>query len=68
MFTRNMFPLLQNVMCLSFIISQTFLALTKFVEKCTNIFNVKLVLLKSTIKYILIVHLFGIKDVNYNIF
>ena len=59
---------LQNVGCFSFVLSLTSLTLTKFIEKCTNIFNARLVLLKSIVKYILIVHLFGIKDVNYNIF
>jgi len=34
---------LQNVGCFSFILSLTSLTLTKFIEKCTNIYNIKLV-------------------------
>lgn len=47
----------------SFVISQTSQNLTRFTEKCINIYNIKLVLLNPP-QNVLIMHLFGITDVN----
>ena len=53
----------QNVDRSSFVLNQTYLTLTKFIEKCTNICNIKSVFLDPS-RSVFIVHLFGVLDVN----
>jgi hypothetical protein len=38
---RGIFPPFQNIWCFSFILSQFYLALTKFIEKYIDIYNTK---------------------------
>jgi hypothetical protein len=57
-------PPFQIIVHFIFVLSQTSLIFTMFIEK-TNIYNIKLVLL--TMKYVLIVHLFGIVDFFYKL-
>ena len=43
-------PTIANVSRFSFFLSQTYLILTQFIEKCTNTYDIKLVSLKPTMK------------------
>ena len=60
---KGVLPPFHIVRHFSFFLRQTSLNITK-TEKYANIYNIKLVLLKSTLKHVVMVHLFGIKDIN----
>jgi len=58
---------IQIIVHFNFILSH-FLSLTKFMEKCINIYNINFIFIKLSMKYLLTVHLFKFKVVDVNIF